>query len=194
MPVQVFQCGGQRQADPDALIRRQPSSTIEVKLEGVRYVQIRISNAECRRNSEFRSSKRLIARRLLVTRAWGFFRISDFGFRVFCGIVRQFHHVIEISGLLIPSYVQDVHLAFMQTGNRLELLDAFKLPVVRPIVLEPVPVNHFNGPVVAQHVSRQPHLAVAAAADAAQQFVVWNGRCGVMKPRSKGMNGSAACV
>src|SRR5437879_4728103 len=82
------------------------------------------------------------------------------------GIVRQLHDVIKISGAVIAPDVQDIHLAFMQTRNRLELLDAFKLPIVRPIVLEPVPVNHFNGPVVAQYVSRQPHFAVAAAAGA----------------------------
>ena len=166
---------------------------VEVEFEGVRDVQIRISNAECRRNSEFRSSKRLVARRFLVIRAWGFFRISDFGFWVFCGIVRQLHDVIKISGAVIPPDVQDVHLAFVQTRNRLKLLNTFKLAVVRPVVLEPVSVNHFDGAEFAQHITRQPHFAVAAAADAAQQFVVWNGRCGVMKPRSKGCKGSAAC-
>jgi len=62
----------------------------------------------------------------------------------------------------------------MQTGNRLELLDSFKLPFERPLMLEPVPINHLDSAMVAQDVARQPDFAIASDADAANHFVIGN--------------------
>ena len=75
---------------------------------------------------------------------------------------------------VIASDMQDVHLAFMRSRDWFEFLDALKLAVVRPFVLELVPVNHFDRAVFAQHVFRQPHFAVAPAADPTNQFVIGN--------------------
>src|SRR5262249_37642615 len=54
----------------------------------------------------------------------------------------------------------------------LEFLDAGKLPFVRPFVLEVFAINQFDGVTSANDASRQPHLAIAAATDAADQFII----------------------
>src|SRR5690242_10947605 len=48
-------------------------------------------------------------------------------------VVRQFHHMIEISFLLIPPDLQDMDLAFMGTRDRLELSQSLKFTVVRAL-------------------------------------------------------------
>src|SRR6185436_19478905 len=120
-------------------------------------------------------------------RVSGFFRMSAFVIRNCPGVVRQLHHVVEISRRLIAPDMEDVHLAFVQARDRLEFLDPFKLPLERPIMLELVPVNDFDGAKFAQHVSSQPHFAIAAAADAAKQLVIGNGWDAVLDHWSRGV-------
>ena len=80
-------------------------------------------------------------------------------------IVGQFHHVIET--ILVPSDVENIHLAVVGAGDRLELLDAVEFPFERAVVLEGVAINDFGRPVRAHHVAGQPDFAIAPAANAA---------------------------
>ena len=91
-------------------------------------------------------------------------------------LVRQLHYVVEVTGLLMASDVQDRELAGVQSGNRLELLDALKLALERPIVLERASMDDFHGTKLSEYVPRQPHLAVTAPSHAPEQFVLGDGR------------------
>jgi hypothetical protein len=72
--------------------------------------------------------------------------------------------------------VQDVHLAVVQARDWLELADALELAFVRPVVFEAVAMDDLHGAQLAEDILGQPHLAVAAAPDAAEQLVVGNSR------------------
>src|SRR6266498_4596262 len=87
-------------------------------------------------------------------------------------IVRQFHDVIKVTGLVIAPDLKNVQLAFVRAGNRLELLDAFELAHKRPVLLEAFPIDNLHGPVAAQSRARQPDFAITALANAANQFVI----------------------
>ena len=50
--------------------------------------------------------------------------------------VRQFHHVVEKSRGVVAADMEDVHLAFVRAGDRLELLDAVELAFVRAVMVE----------------------------------------------------------
>jgi hypothetical protein len=66
----------------------------------------------------------------------------------------------------------------MRPGDRLELLDALELAVERAGVREITAIDDFYRAELTKDVTRQPHLAVAPTADAAEQFVVGNDRPG----------------
>src|SRR5262249_16289762 len=67
-------------------------------------------------------------------------------------------------------------LAGVRTGDGLEALDALELPLEWPGVRKPIAVDKFPRAQVTQDIPREPHVAVAAAADAAQHFVIGDGR------------------
>src|SRR2546425_545753 len=98
--------------------------------------------------------------------------ISTTPFRA--GIVGQLHHVVEV--FVGAADLQDVHQPIVRPRNRLELLDATKLPLEGPGVFERAAINDLNRPQRAQFVARQPDFAVAALADGAEQFVIGNRR------------------
>src|SRR5437867_1692102 len=60
----------------------------------------------------------------------------------------------------------------MAAGERLEFLDAFKLPLVRPGIREGLAIHHLHCAERPHDVARQPHFAIGPAADAAEQLVV----------------------
>src|SRR5258708_7490133 len=91
-------------------------------------------------------------------------------------IVGQFHDVVEVAGLIVAADVEDVDLTVVRAGNRLKLLDALEFPFERPVMLEGAAINDFDGAISAHDISRQPDLAVTAAAYFLQQLVVGNGR------------------
>jgi hypothetical protein len=68
----------------------------------------------------------------------------------------------------------------VRAGDRLELLDAVKLALKRLVLLEGAAAYDLHRAQGAEDIARQPHFAVAAAPDAAEQFVIgnewrWNG-------------------
>src|SRR5947209_5639824 len=86
--------------------------------------------------------------------------------RLGCGIVGQLHHVVEVVPCLTSPNVEDVHLALMQSGNRLEIANAVKLASIGTLVLEVLSVNDFDGPEVPEDRLREPDFSIAPAADA----------------------------
>src|SRR6266404_6016695 len=72
--------------------------------------------------------------------------LSVFGSRL--SVVRQFHHVIEIPAGLVATDVEDMDLAFGM-GDRLEVLNPFKLAFERTVVVEGAPVHHLDSAVKA---------------------------------------------
>jgi hypothetical protein len=87
-------------------------------------------------------------------------------------IVRQFHHIVEAAQVLIAANVEDADKPRMTARDRLELHDSLELPVEGPVAVESFPGDDFDGPVRAGDVAAEPHFAVSAAADAADQFVI----------------------
>src|SRR5215469_1206355 len=65
----------------------------------------------------------------------------------------------------------------MLPGNALKLLDAFELTLERALILEPMPPHDFGRSQRASGLAAsQPDLAITAAADLPQQFVIRNRR------------------
>ena len=77
--------------------------------------------------------------------------------------------------------MEDGDLAGMRPGNRLEPLNAFELALERLIVLERLPTNDFHGALSSQQAAHEPHVAVAAAADLPQHFIIGNSGAGVSR-------------
>ena len=90
-------------------------------------------------------------------------------------IVAQLHDVIKISGLRIHPDMEHVHESFVGSGDRFEAADAGQFPLERTLVSEGFAINNLYRPVNSHHVAGQPNFPIAAAANAAQQLVIWNG-------------------
>jgi hypothetical protein len=148
--VQVRQGRRERQADLDAFIHRQPALRLQFVFQGARDV------GGVRRTGE------------------GCSRAPRSAFHI--GVVRQLHHVVEVTRLLVPADVENFHLAFVRERDRLEPLDAFELALEGLIVLERATGNNFDGAVGAQRTASEPHVTIGTDPDAAEQFVVWNVR------------------
>ncbi len=100
---------------------------------------------------------------------------AAFGFWIFHR-VRQLHDVIEKPGVVVAADMEDVHLALAGVGERLEFFKALKLALVGPVVVEGFSIDDFHRPKGAEDAAGQPHLAVAAHSDRAEQFVFRNRR------------------
>jgi len=74
------------------------------------------------------------------------------------------------------AHVEDRELAGMGPRDRFEALDALELAFERPRVAESAAVDDLYRAQFPEDVARKPHLAVAAAANRAKQFVVGNPR------------------
>ena len=85
--------------------------------------------------------------------------------------------------------MENLELAFMRLGNGFKSFDAVELALEGTVALEGVPMNDLHGAASAHDVSRQPDLAVAAAADAFDQFIVgdlwWRNVGGRLRARSR---------
>src|ERR1700693_5726544 len=87
-------------------------------------------------------------------------------------VVRQLHAVIEI--LVGPTDVQDVDETGVFARDRLKRGHAFELPQKGALALKRAAINNFHRAQRARHRPGQPNLAIGAAPDHAQEFVVGN--------------------
>ena len=87
-------------------------------------------------------------------------------------VVRQFHTIIEV--IARPADVQNVDKPGVLARDRLERGHSFELAAERALTLECAAVNNFYRTQCASDRARQPNLAVRAAPDHAQHFVVGN--------------------
>ena len=85
------------------------------------------------------------------------------------GVIGQFHDVVEVAGLVVALDLENVHEAFMGAGERLEVLDALVLALVRAVLLEAAAVDDLDRAIGAHRVDRQPDSSVAPFANRAEQ-------------------------
>ena len=100
--------------------------------------------------------------------------------KILCAVrvIREFHHVVEVSGGFVSADVEDRDLIFLLAGQRLEPLNARELALERPRVLEAGAINNFDGAINPRHATGKPDFAVSTTSDGAQRFVVRNdGSC-----------------
>ena len=100
--------------------------------------------------------------------------IPHSAFRI--GIVCQFHHVIEAASGFITADMEQSQLAGMLSRDLLEPLDAFKFALEGAVILEGVPSDNLHPAEDTGGAARQPDLPISAPANAAQEFIVVNGR------------------
>src|SRR5436190_9555932 len=62
----------------------------------------------------------------------------------------------------------------MRSRDGFEGLDTGKLAFERPIMVEAGAMDNFNGPINPKPITRNPHLAISARGDRADQFVLRN--------------------
>src|SRR5204863_7038837 len=87
-------------------------------------------------------------------------------------IVRQFHAVIKI--FVGPADVQNVDKPGVSARDRFERGHSFELAQKRAFAFKSAAINNFYRAQRAGDCSRQPNLAISAAPDHAQQFVIGN--------------------
>ena len=92
-------------------------------------------------------------------------------------LVRQFHDVIETTGIVILPDVQDGELAEMRARDGFKPLDALEFALEGPGIDESIAVNDLHRTALAQDIAREPDIAITPAANAPEQFVVGDGRC-----------------
>jgi hypothetical protein len=71
--------------------------------------------------------------------------------------------------------LENVHKASVGAGDWLEIQEAGELALVVALAFHLVAADDFDGAVEAQGVAREPDLAKAAPADAAEHCVIRNG-------------------
>ena len=126
-------------------------------------------------NSEARSSNSVGRVCSFDIRIPGFFRVWDFVIRHF-RLIRQLHYVIEITGLIVATELEDIDEAIMRPGKRLKFLQPAELALEMFVAVEALALDDFDGAQSADCAFRQPHVAVASTANATEHFVVGNGR------------------
>ena len=98
-------------------------------------------------------------------------RPSDF--RI--GIIRQFHHVVEVALGVVTADLEDVNKAFVAARERLEFLDAIELTLVGTGIGEAIAEDDLHRAPGADGGAGEPDIAIAAAANAPDQFVIGHG-------------------
>ena len=88
--------------------------------------------------------------------------------------VSKLHHVIKIPRFVVAAELENVHQSLVRAGDRLELLQPFELAVELLCLLEGLAMDDLDRAQRAQERPGEPDFAVAARADAAEQFVVGN--------------------
>ena len=92
------------------------------------------------------------------------------------GVVGQFHHVVEEPSVIVAADVQQRELDALADRHRGEFREPFELPVEGLGVGKPLAPHELHGAVEAGDGADEPHVAVAAAADLADERVVGNRR------------------
>lgn len=101
-------------------------------------------------------------------------------------VIGEFHDAIEVTGLVVATDVQNLHQAFVGTGDRLVFLQAEKFAVKRLRGIKVVSPNNFYRAVSAHDAPGEPDFAICAASYATEKSVVRNLRRGA---RCVGRNG-----
>ena len=91
-------------------------------------------------------------------------------------VVSQFHHVKKT--VFGAPYMQNVHLAVVQSRDRLEFEDTLKLAFKRAVVIKGLAMNNFHGAKRASHTAGQPDFPIRPPTDTAKQCMVWHVRRG----------------
>src|SRR5439155_20993163 len=89
-------------------------------------------------------------------------------------VVRQLHHIIKITSIIVAADLEDVHETLVSAGDRFEFLDAAEFTLVRSVMCESLPVDNFHSAIGAQSIPREPDFTVAAASDLTDEFVIGN--------------------
>ena len=99
-------------------------------------------------------------------------------------ILRQFHHVIEITGLVVAADLQDINEAIVAAGDRLVFLDAFEFALERIGFAEIVTGDNLHSSQRAHDIVCQPDFAITAAANPPEQFMVRDGGRRLLRDQS----------
>src|SRR3989442_5675315 len=96
------------------------------------------------------------------------FRIPHSVFRT--RVIRQLHHVIEVACRVVAADVEERKLSGMFAGDAFEVLNALKLALERPVLVEGVPPDDLRRTQDTRGgAAGQPHVAGSAAADTPNQ-------------------------
>src|SRR5206468_1813822 len=85
-------------------------------------------------------------------------------------IISQLHDVVEV--ILSATDLQNIDKPIMRTRDRFELLDPIELALEGPRMFEGGAINDLHRAIRAHDIARQPDFAVAALANAPDQFVI----------------------
>ena len=91
-------------------------------------------------------------------------------------IVGQFHHVIKKTSCVVTTDMENVDEAIMGARNRLERRHAGEFTIEGTFALEGASMNHFHRAQCAGQTARHPNLAISAAPDNAQHFMIGDRR------------------
>src|SRR5262245_24202112 len=87
-------------------------------------------------------------------------------------VVARFHDVKEKARGLIDPHVENVHEPRMRPGNWRVFLQTLELAIERRVIGEAVTSNDLDRMKTAEHIARQPDLAVGALAHTANHSVI----------------------
>jgi hypothetical protein len=68
--------------------------------------------------------------------------------------------------------MKDFHLAFVRLRYGFEFANAFVFALVGPVVLKTLTINRLAGAIISRFITHQPDLAVTAAANQFDQFII----------------------
>jgi hypothetical protein len=87
-------------------------------------------------------------------------------------IIGQFHHIIKVTLLIIPTNMQHIDQSFVPARNCLVMSDAIQLSMVGPRIFEERPLHNLHCPPGAKHALGQPYLPIAAPGDLDHQLII----------------------
>jgi hypothetical protein len=109
-------------------------------------------------------------------------------------VVRDLHRIIEKARGVVPAHVQQRHLRRLAQRDLRELLQSAKLSLERLGGGETLAPHHLDRAPCARDAAREPHIAVAPAADDAHQFVIGDGRLRCGRMRGHVRSGAGRCA
>ena len=87
-------------------------------------------------------------------------------------VIAQLHDIVKEAPALVDAHLEDVDETLVGAGDGLKSADTRQFALERVLVGEGAPGDDLDRPVHARHAAGQPNLAVTAASDAPEQFVV----------------------